>query len=282
MALETVASGFAFVEGPRWRNGALWLSDMHDHKVLRVVPGDEPELVCHVPGQPSGLGWLPDGDLLVVSMLDRTVMRRTKTGELVLHANLSGLIDKRANDMVVNGEGVAYVGNFGFDLDEEEARVPTVLVCVDPDGRARKAADGLVFPNGMAITPGGGTLIVAETFAGRLAAFDIDADGALSNHRIWAALPEGVCPDGIALDEAGGVWVASPLTAACLRVTEGGGVTNIIDVGRKAAIACALGGEDRRTLFISTAETVDPDLCRQKRSAAIVAAKVEIPGVGAP
>ena len=278
---DVVATGLAFAEGPRWHDGALWFSDMHDLRVMRMLPGDAPVAVCDVPGRPSGLGWLPGGDLLVVSMVDRAVLRLGADGMLSRHADLSAIAPRRCNDMVVDAKGGAYVGNFGFDFELSEAPATTVLARVEPDGRSSVAADGLMFPNGMVITPDGGTLIVAESFAARLTAFDIAADGGLSNQRLWAALPEGAVPDGICLDAGGGVWAASPTTGGCLRMMEGGAVAERIETGRQA-IACMLGGDDRRTLFISTAEATDHDICREKRSGAILAVEVATPGVGLP
>ena len=275
-----VATSLAFGEGPRWHNDALWWSDMHAGQVSRLRHGMT-EKVCDVPHDPSGLGWLPDGRMLVVSMADKRVLRQEADGSLVTHADLSGLVTHRANDMVVDTQGRAYVGNFGFDLAAGEKPVPTVLVRVDPDGVARVVADDLVFPNGMVITPDGGTLIVGETFGGRLTAFDIGADGALSNRRIWAAMPDGAVPDGICLDRAGGIWVASPTSKECLRVLEGGTVTARIATGR-GAYACMLGGDDRRTLFVCTAESHDPKRQKAERNAAIEAFAVEIPGAGLP
>ena len=266
--MEKIAEGFAFLEGPRWRDGALWFSDMHDHRIYRFAPGAEPQEVCKIAGRPSGLGWTPDGELLIVSMLDKSILQLGKDGALSVYSDLSGLVSKRINDMVVASDGAAYVGNFGFDFDQGEAPASTVLVRVAPDGAPSIAADGLMFPNGMAITPDGATLIVAETFATRLTAFDIAGNGALTNRRIWADLPEEAYPDGIALDESGGVWVAAPVMSACLRVEEGGKITEEIQT-RDKAIACALSDENPRALYILTSSELDPDQCREKRGAGI-------------
>ncbi len=281
MSPDIVADGFAFIEGPRWHDGALWFSDMHDHRIFRMVPGSAPEPVYTVPERPSGLGWLPDGRLLAVSMMDRRLLRLEADGTVVQHADLSGLAPRRINDMVVDAHGRAYVGNFGFDFEEGEAPCPTVLIRVDPDGSVHKAADGLVFPNGTAITPDGGTLIVAETFAGRLSAFDIAGDGGLSNQRIWAALPEGAVPDGICLDAEGAVWAASPTTGTCLRLHEGGRVSETVTTGRRA-IACMLGGADRKTLYIATSGATGYDECRAERAARLETVTVAVKGAGWP
>ncbi len=275
-----VAEDLAFGEGPRWHDGSLWWSDMHGKTVCRLVDG-EAATVCHVPGRPSGLGWLPDGRMLVVSMTDRRVLRLEPDGRLATHADLSHLAPRRCNDMVVDREGRAYVGNFGFELDGVEKPRTTVLILVEPDGSARIAADELLFPNGAVITPDGKTLVVGETMAGRLTAFDVAADGGLSNRRLWAELPNGAWPDGICLDADGAIWVASPTTADCLRVREGGEVLQRIETGR-GAYACMLGGADRRTLFICTADSHDPDRQADERNARIEAFVVETPGAGLP
>ncbi len=281
MALTTVADGFCFIEGPRWHDGALWFSDMHDHQVFRMAPGTTPLCILPVPERPSGLGWLPDGRLLVVSMLDKTLLRLEDDGTVVTHADLSALAPRMINDMVVDAKGRAYVGNFGFLFDQGEEVVSTCLIRVDPDGSVHRAADGLFFPNGTVITPDGGTLIIAETYAARLTAFDIGADGSLTNHRVWAALPDGAVPDGICLDADGAVWAASPTTGTCVRLHEGGAVSATITTGRRA-IACMLGGADRRTLFISTCSETGHEVSRFNRDARIETVTVEVPGAGRP
>lgn len=272
MQTRVLARDLCFGEGPRWRDGALWFSDMHDHQVMRLVPGAPPVPVLQVPGQPSGLGWLPGaagGDLLVVSMLDRRVLRFD--GEnLTEHADLSELASFHCNDMVVDGTGRAYVGNFGFDLHAQAQPRPAELVCIEPDGRARIVARDLLFPNGTVITPDGRTLIVGESWGARLTAFDVLDNGDLANRRTWAELPDGAIPDGICLDEAGGIWSASPATNECLRQVEGGKVTHRVAVDQ-GAFACMLGGADGRTLFILTAGDSDPERCRRKRSGRVEA-----------
>ncbi len=205
-ALTTLASGFRFTEGPRWHDGRLWFSDMHDHKVWALGLDGTKELICNVPQEPSGLGWLPDGRLLVVSMKDRRLMRLDPEG-LNVSADLSGHTDHLINDMVVDGLGRAYVGNFGFDLHADEKPATTCLVLALPDGTTRVVAEDLLFPNGTVITPDGKTLIVGETFGARLTAFAIADDGSLHDRRVWAQM-EGTVPDGICLDAEGAVWVA--------------------------------------------------------------------------
>jgi sugar lactone lactonase YvrE len=279
--LNVVVDGLAFGEGPRWHDGALWWSDMHDHAVRRLSRSGEVQTICRVEGRPSGLGWLPTGDLLVVSMIDRKVLRLGADGILSVHADLTAVAPRRTNDMVVDGLGRAYVGNFGFDYDANEPVTGTALALVQPDGAVSVVANDLVFPNGMVITPDGRTLIVAETWGVRLTAFDIRPDGSLENRQLWAQLPDGVFPDGICLDAEGAVWVASPTANGCFRVLEGGEVTRRIDTGR-GAFACMLGGSDRRTLYICTADSSDHDPLRRNRTARIEAVEVETPGGGLP
>jgi sugar lactone lactonase YvrE len=279
MRLETLLDGLIFGEGPRWHDDRLWLSDMHAHTVLTVDLAGKREDVLHVPGKPSGLGWLPDGRLLVVSMEDRRLLRRDG-GTLVLHADLARLARFHCNDMVVDRTGRAFVGNFGFDLDAGEKPRPTELIRVDADGRAVVAAGEMRFPNGSVITPDGATLIVGESFGGCLTAFSIAADGALSGRREWARL-EGAVPDGICLDAENAVWVASPLSKEVLRVHEGGAVSQRIPVGRPA-IACMLGGPDRRTLFVLSADSFRADEVIAKRSARVEVVRADVPGAGLP
>ena len=281
MAMKTLLGGRAFLEGPRWHEGALFVSDMHAGEVLKIAPDGSSEVVTRVENGPSGLGWLTDGDMLVVSMKDRKVLRVGADGAQSVHADLSAEISRRANDMVMDAEGRAYVGNFGFDFDTGEAAAGTCLLRIDPDGAVTRAAEDLVFPNGMVITPDGKTLIVAETMSGCLTAFDIGRGGGLSGRRIWAQLPEGAVPDGICLDAEGAVWAASPTTKECLRLREGGEVLQRVPTEHQS-IACMLGGADGRTLFILTAETTHADKCRELMSAAIHMVTVSAPHTGRP
>lgn len=275
---ETLIDGLRFPEGPRWHEGRLWFSDMHSQQVLAVDLDGSTEVIVHVPQDPSGLGWLPDGRLLVVSMRDRRLLRLDPEG-LVELADLSSLARCHCNDMVVDDHGRAYVGNFGFDLHEGEKPVSTNLLLVEPDGRTRVAAEDLNFPNGTVITPDGKTLIVGESFGARLTAFDVAADGSLSGRREWARL-EGAVPDGICLDAEGAVWIASPVSGACLRVREGGEITDKIEVEHEA-FACMLGGPERRTLFICTAAASDPKET-ESRTGRIERVEVNVPGAGLP
>lgn len=269
-----------FGEGPRWHEGRLWFSDMHDHKVLALGLDGRAETIVEVPQQPSGLGWTPGGELLVVSMLDRRLLR-LEAGELVEVADLSALATCHTNDMVVDARGRAYVGNFGFDLNVEgfEFRHAEIIL-VEPDGRARVVADQLSFPNGTVITPDGRTLIVGESFAARFTAFDIAGDGSLTNRRLWAQCESGT-PDGCCLDAEGAIWYASPVSNECVRVAEGGRILDRVPLA-KQAFACMLGGPDRRTLFIATANDSHPERCRQSRSGTIEITRVDVPGAGLP
>jgi sugar lactone lactonase YvrE len=277
---KVLIDGLCFPEGPRWHDGNLWFSDMHAKRVLRSGLDGRARTVVEVAERPSGLGWLPNGRLLVVSMYDRRLLRLDPDG-LELVADLSQVATFHCNDMVVDRAGRAYVGNFGFDLIAGEAQRTTSLARVDPDGSVHVAAKDLMFPNGMVVTPDDRTLIVGETFAACLTAFDKASDGSLSNRRVFAKLDGGAVPDGIALDAEGAVWVASPLTSECLRVHEGGRVSRRVH-GTARAYACALGGPDRKTLFICTAETHEPDECVEKRSGKIETVQVEVPGAGWP
>jgi sugar lactone lactonase YvrE len=279
MPTKTLVEGLCFAEGPRWHEGRLWFSDMHDHHVYAADMNGNLETIAHVPQQPSGLGWLPDGRLLIVSMLDRKLLV-LQDGKLAEFANLHDLAKYHCNDMVTDSFGRSYVGNFGFDLHAGEEHCTTALIMVTADGNASIVAEDLAFPNGTVITPDGKTMIIGESMNGRLTAFDIENDGALSNRRIWAQLEKAV-PDGICLDEAGGIWVASPVSNKALRVVEGGEVTDRVSV-EKQAFACMLGGDDGKRLFIMTAADSDPQACRENRSGRIEYVEVNYAGAGTP
>jgi sugar lactone lactonase YvrE len=293
--LSVVLDGMSFLEGPRWHDGALYVSDFYTHRVLRVVPGNEPEEVAAVPNQPSGLGWLPDGRMLVVSMIDRKVLRQEESGDLVEHADLGPIAAGHVNDMVVAEDGTAYVGNFGFDLMRGATVRPAPLARVDPDGAVTVASEPLWFPNGAAITPDGSTLVVAESFGNRLSAFPIHADGTLGDRRDWAALgpppasddepPEigalAFAPDGMCLDADGAAWIADAIANRAVRLAEGGEQLDEIrlDVG---CFACMLGGDDGRTLFLCTAPSFAEHERRTTREARLLAARVDVPHAGTP
>ena len=277
---EVLLEGLAFPEGPRWHQGRLWFSDMHTQRVLALDPEGKLETICEVPGDPSGLGWLPDGRLLVVSMRDRRLLRLGASG-LEQVADLGTLASCHCNDMVVDHHGNAYIGNFGYDLHDPNSEPRAAeLIRVSPDGQARIAAHDLAFPNGTVITPDGRTLIVAESMGSRLTAFDVAGDGTLDHRRDWAVL-EGVVPDGICLDAEGAIWVASPVSATVFRVHQGGEVSQRIAVSTQP-FACMLGGPDRRTLFIATAASSQPAECRATRTGRIECTRVEVPGAGLP
>lgn len=274
-----LVDGLRFPEGPRWHGHLLFVSDMHAGRIITVSERGEVAAFAEVPGQPSGIGWDPDGHLMVVSMTDRRVLKFHTDGPQVF-ADLSDLATFHCNDMVVDAAGGAYVGNFGFDLDGGATPVPTVLIRVAPDGTTSVAADDVRFPNGSVITPDGRTLIVGESFGGRLTAWDIAPDGTLSGRRVWARL-DGAVPDGICLDAEGAVWSACPISGRVLRVLEGGEVTDVVSIDRRGAYACMLGGADRRTLFICTADASDPAETGSMRGA-IETVRVEVPGAGRP
>jgi sugar lactone lactonase YvrE len=280
MTSQTLVSGLCFGEGPRWHDGRLWLSDMHDHQVIAVDEAGSIERIVEVPHQPSGLGWLPGGDLLVVSMTNRQLLRFDGR-DLSIHADLSTLASFHCNDMVVDDNGRAYVGNFGFDLHGRGEFATAPLIAVESNGDARVVATDLGFPNGTVITPDGSTLIVAESFSRRLTAFDILDNGDLDNRRVWAELPENVVPDGICLDDAMGVWLASPTSNESIRVAKGGEVTDRASFSQ-GAYACMLGGADGQTLFTLTAADSAPDACREARSGTIEVTRAPHARAGLP
>jgi sugar lactone lactonase YvrE len=248
---RVVGVGLVFPEGPRWHDGRLWLSDIHAHRVMRLEADGTWTVVAELADRPSGLGFLPDGTPLVVSLLDRCLLRLDGKAASV-YADLSSLAGDFINDMVVDGEGRAYVGN--RNPGSRPDHPIDTLILVQPDGQVRQVADGLSSPNGMVVTPDGGTLIVAETLVGRLVAFDIGPSGTLSGRRTFAQLADQHA-DGICLDADGAVWVGSPGHGLFLRVHEGGKVSDSVSVGDWWAVAPALGGADRRTLFMVTAKT---------------------------
>ena len=271
--------GLLFPEGPRWHAGKLWFSDMQGLQVMTVDLDGNAEKMLEVQCCPSGLGWLPDGRLLVVSMMDRRLLRLDPIG-LVEIADLTKLASFHCNDMVVDKKGRAYIGNFGFDLAANAPVKPAEIVLVTPDGKARIVAEELYFPNGTVITPDDRTLIVAETWGNCLTAFDIESDGSLKNRRTWAKL-DGAYPDGICLDAESAIWVAAPHPGEVLRVQEGGNITHRLTVSTKP-YACMLGGFDRRSLFVCTAGSSDPDEVRAKPGGKIELIEVEVPGAGLP
>lgn len=261
-----------FCEGPRWHQGRFWFSDFYAHEVCSVGLGGDVRVEQSLGDeQPSGLGWLPNGDLLVVGMLKRQVLRRSNGPTLAVHADLANIATFHANDMLVAPEGDAYVGNFGFDLDAylvahgveglldalgtDASPFLGKLAHVKPDGTVSVAAEPVLFPNGMVLLNGGRTLVLAQTLGFELTAFDRAPDGSLSNRRVWAALKDAmVAPDGICADAQGGIWVANALAPVVIRVEEGGQITDTVTTSQNA-YACALGGPGDRHLLICTAPT---------------------------
>ena len=295
--LETLVDDGTFFEGPRWHDGRWWVSDFYRHSVLTVTTDGTTEKVLTVEAQPSGLGWMPDGSLLIVSMKDQKLLRRSASGEVSEHADLSAHATGYCNDMVVDGQGRAFVGNFGFDLMAGGDPKPATLVRVDPDGTVTAVADDMRFPNGSVITPDGRTLIVGESFGCRFTAFTIGDDGSLTDRRVWAQVaptPElgtaaevfpkvTFAPDGCTLDADGMIWVADALGGRCARVAEGGEIVDEIPApAGMNFFACMLGGDDGRTLLLCGA----PDSAEASRSqandAVLLTTQAPAPHAGLP
>jgi sugar lactone lactonase YvrE len=294
--LRTVFEGGSYFEGPRWHEGAWWVSDFYRHTVSRVTPDGAEEIVLEVENQPSGLGWQPDGALLIVSMKDQRVLRLAD-GTLSVLADVSPHCGGYLNDMVVDASGRAWVGDFGFDLMGGGPFATGSIKRVDPSGAVRVVAEDLIFPNGSVITPDGGTLIVGETWGNRFTAFSIEADGSLSNRRVWASFgptPAGatvaelmpqvkVAPDGCTLDAEGHIWVADGLGSRVLRVAEGGEIVDEITAPDGMGVfACALGGDDGRTLLMCCAPDFYEHTRAPVREAVLVATQVDVPHAGLP
>jgi sugar lactone lactonase YvrE len=277
---HVLMTGLALGEWPHWHDGRLWFSDMGTHQLGAVDLEGNSEIVAHVPAMPMGSGWLPDGRLLVVSSRDGRLLRREPDGSLVTHADLTGLSAHPWSDMVVDGRGNAYIGDIGFAFPGGEF-APGIVALVTPDGSARQVADGVAFPNGMVVTPDDATLILAETYAHKLTAFDITADGGLSNRRVWAELGNDF-PDGICLDAERAVWYADVPNQHCVRVREGGEVLQTIDLDR-GCFACMLGGAGRRTLFLMAAEWGGPaSMADDARTGQVLTVDAPAPGAGWP
>jgi len=287
---RVLCDGLYFGEGPRWRDGRLWFSDFFARAVKSVSPKGDVRVEFEIDDAPSGLGWAPDGSMLIVAMSSRRVLKRSPAGDMSVHADLSSVAGFYCNDMVVDSTGRAYVGNFGFDLHREletrgEADVvanhPTAkLARISPEGVIDVAVLDLHFPNGTVITPDGKTLIVAESLAAALTAFDVGPDGALSGRRLWAPLGSRV-PDGIALDSAGAIWVANAFAPECARIAPGGEVLETIATSQNC-FACMLGGDDGKTLFMMTAPTSLPEIAAAAPNGRVEIATVEAPHAGLP
>ena len=254
--MKHLIGGIDFGEGPRWHNGRLWYSDFHQKTVYSVDLNGERNVEFTLDDQPSGLGWMPDGSMLVVSMINRQVLRVSSDGVSV-HADLSELATWHCNDMVVSSSGHAYVGNFGFDLDGRTEFCKTVMVHVTPEGDTSVGADGLSFPNGSVITPDEKTLIVGETLGGCYTSFSINEDGTLSDPSLWAEVP-GMFPDGCTMDAEETIWFADASTPRVVRVAKGGKILDEVETPQ-VPFACMLGGEDGKTLFILTADSSGPN-----------------------
>ncbi|PRX46671.1 sugar lactone lactonase YvrE [Prauserella shujinwangii] len=292
---STVIDGLSYLECPRWRDDRVWFADFYTYQVYSAAEdGSDVRVEAEVPEQPSGLGWLPDGRLLVVSMRDARVLRREPGGALVTHADLSGHVRGHPNDMVVDDRGRAFVGEFGFDLMGGDPLDTAVLLRVDPDGTVTAVADDLWFPNGSVITDDG-VLLVCETFANRVTAFDITDRGDLVNRRTWATFGElpthrdldnlltqvVVAADGCCLDADGALWVADAVGGRVLRVREGGDVSEEISAGT-GVFACMLGGADGRTLFLCAAPDFHEDARKNAREGSLLTARVDVPHAGRP
>jgi sugar lactone lactonase YvrE len=295
--LTPLLEGGAFFEDPRWHEGRWWVSDLYRQAVYTVTVDGAEEHVLDVEYQPSGLGWLPDGSLLVVSMKDQCILRREQDGAVSTHAELGEFTDSQLNDMVVDTHGRAYVGCFGFDLMAFADPQLAPLLRVDPDGTASIAADELLFPNGSVITPDGTTLIVGETAGCRYTAFTILEDGTLADRRVWAQLaptPElaplqemlpqiAVGPDGCTLDAEGHIWAADEAGGRCIRITEGGEIVEEIPTPEGlGCYACALGGDDGRTLLVCAAPDFLETNRRDTRDGVLLTTTVDVPHAGLP
>jgi sugar lactone lactonase YvrE len=282
--LQTVMTGIAFGESPRWHDDRLWFADWGAQEIIAVDVDGQSEVIAQVrfPSFPMCIDWLPDGRLLIVSARDGLILRREHDGSLVTHADLSALATDGHpwNEIVVDGRGNAYINNTGFEFPGGEF-APGTIALLTPDGAARQVADGIAFPNGMAVTPDNSTLIVAESYGRKLTAFDIAADGGLSDQRVWADLDGGV-PDGICVDAEGAVWYGDVPNRRCVRVREGGEVLDTIELDR-GCFACMLGGADMRTLFLLATEWGGTErMADGTRTGRLLTVQAPAPGAGWP
>ena len=276
--LPILMNGLAFPESPRWHDDRLFFSDWGAHEVIAVDLEGKSEVIARVPSFPMCIDRLPDGRLLIVSANDGLLLRREPDGSLVTHADLRGLAHHAWNDIVVDGRGNAYVNNIGFDFPGGEFG-PGILALVTPEGAVRQVADGVAFPNGMVVTPDNSTLVLAESYGNRLTAFDIAADGSLSNRGLWADLQDGA-PDGICLDAEGAIWYGDVPNKRCVRVREGGEMLQTIDLDR-GCFACALGGADGKMLFLTANDWRGPaDMTGGERMGQVLTAEAPAPGAG--
>ncbi len=282
--LQTLMTGVAFGESPRWHDGRLWFADWAAQEIIAVDPAGNSEVVLRVgfPSFPMCFDWLPDGHLLIVSAREGLLLRREPDGSLATHADLTVVAEKGHpwNEIVVDGRGNAYINNQGFDFPGGEF-APGIIAVLTSDGSVRQVAEGIAFPNGMAVTPDNSTLICAESYGQRLTSFDIAADGSLSNRRVWADLGDGV-PDGICLDREGAAWYGDVPNKRCVRVREGGEVLQTINLDR-GCFACMLGGAGRRTLFMVATEWRGAEhMADGTRTGKVLAVAAPAPGAGWP
>ena len=283
--IDTLLTGLAFGESPRWHNGRLWLADWGAQEILALNLEGKSEVIVKVsfPSFPMCFDWLPNGQFLLVSSRDGLVLRREPGGELVTHADLSSLSRKGLpwNEIVIDGRGNAYINNQGFDFPGGEFALGTIAL-LTPDGTTRQVADGIAFPNGMAVTPDNATLIVAESYGNKLTAFDIEASGSLSHRRVWAATGKDH-PDGICLDAEGALWYADVGSKHCVRVREGGEVLQTIELDR-GCFACMLGGADSKTLLMVATEwkSAEENMTEGSRTGQIFTVRVPVPHAGWP
>ncbi|HLZ56832.1 MAG TPA: SMP-30/gluconolactonase/LRE family protein [Ktedonosporobacter sp.] len=280
--MQILLTGLAIGESPRWHEDRLWFSNWGMQEVVAVDLDGKSDVMVRVPTTlPFCIDWLPDGRLLVVAGREALLLRREPDGELVTHADLRGSAGLGWNEIVVDGRGNIYLNGGTFDFRAGEQVATGIIALVTPDGSVRQVADGLAFPNGMAVTPDNRTLIIAESFANRLTAFDIDAAGGLANRRVWAELPGGA-PDGICLDAEGAVWYADVPNKQCVRVREGGEVLQTVKLDR-GCFACMLGGKNKQTLFMMAAEWRGPEnMTDQERTGQVLTVEAPAPGVGWP
>lgn len=280
-ALETLADDFVFLEAPRWHDGQLWLSDQFGNAVYTLSAAGKRTKIATFPQRPSGISFLPDRGVVIVSMADRRLMLVGADGTLSQYADLSGMARYDINDTVCDSVGNIYVGTVGYDIVNGAEFQTGELIMVTPGGQCTLVADGFELANGAVITPDGGTLIIAETFGNKLTAFTRAADGTLSERRLWAGLGERT-PDGICLDASGAVWVSSFMTDEFIRVNEGGEVLDVIPVSGKRAVACNLGGADGRTFFGLTYEGAHEDIVSGKKLARVEVCRVNVGAAGSP
>jgi sugar lactone lactonase YvrE len=280
-AVKTLLTGLGFGESPRWHEGRLWFANWGMQEVVAVDLSGKSEVMVRVPTSiPFSIDWLPDGRLIIVSGPERLLLRLEPDGSLATQADLRPFSEHGCNEIVVDGRGNSYVNGGGFDRPSQQG-ASGIIALVDPDGSVRQVADGIAFPNGMAVTPDNSTLIIAESHARRLTGFDIAADGSLSNRRVWADLGEGV-PDGICIDADKAVWYADVPNRRCVRVREGGDVLQTVNVDR-GCFACMLGGADKMTLFIMAAEWHGlENMMDGIGTGQVLSFEVSAPGVGWP